>query len=166
MPKAQVVAYTGIHTANALTRECMETPEGKKTMLDYALAYGDKAKVYIMLGGNGLGFDESTFIAGYRAFLAAVRKQYPKAKIYIQSMTPVTDYVHRTYPSVSSELIEQYNLAIQQMAKEEKVYYLDVASALMDGNGRLPAQASPDGMHFTPEYYMKWFAYLRNHTAP
>jgi lysophospholipase L1-like esterase len=167
MPNAKVIAFTGIATVNALTSECIDTDEGRKTMLDAALAYGDQKKVYIMLGGNGLGYDEETFIAGYREFVDGVKAQYPNATIYIQSMTPVTDYAYLTYPSVSNELIEQYNVAIHDMAKEKGVVYLDVAEALMDDSGRLPDAASPvDGMHFSPEYYAKWFAYLRNHAIP
>jgi lysophospholipase L1-like esterase len=167
MPNAKVIAFTGIATVNALTSECIDTDSGRKTMLDAALAYGDKKKVYIMLGGNGLGYDEETFIAGYREFVDGVKAQYPKATIYIQSMTPVTDYAYLTYPSVSNELIENYNIAIHDMAKEKGVVYLDVAEALMNDAGKLPETASPvDGMHFTPEYYAKWFAYLRNHAIP
>jgi lysophospholipase L1-like esterase len=167
MPNAKVIAFTGIATVNAMTSECIDTDDGRKTMLDAALAYGDKKKVYIMLGGNGLGYDKETFIAGYRDFVDGVKAQYPAATIYIQSMTPVTDYAYLTYPSVSNELIEEYNIAIHDMAKEKGVVYLDVAEALMDDAGKLPDTASPvDGMHFAPEYYAKWFAYLRNHAIP
>ena len=166
MPNAKVVAFTGIGTFNVATKECIMTNDGRKTLLDAAKEYGDKAKVYIMLGGNGLASDKESFIADYRAFLQQVKGQYPNAVIYIQTMTPVTDDAHKTYPSVSNAIIEEYNLAIQDMAKAEGLPFLDVASALMDEKGRLPAQASPvDGMHFSAEYYAKWFAYLRTHTV-
>lgn len=165
-PNADVIAFTGISTVNALSNECIDTDEGLQTMLDAAKAKGEKKKVYIMLGGNGLGYDRETFIRGYEEFVDAVKEQYLGALIYVQSMTPVTDYAYLTYPSVSNELIEEYNLAIHDMAKAKGVLYLDVAGALMDENSKLPDDASPvDGMHFSPEYYAKWFAYLRNHAA-
>ena len=166
MPNARVMAFTGIGTFNVATKECIMTDDGRKTLLDAALQYGEKAKVYIMLGGNGLGSDKESFVADYRNFLRMVKAQYPKSLIYVQTMTPVTDDAYKTYPSVSNAIIEEYNLALQDMAQEERVLFLDVASALMDENGKLPKQASPvDGMHFSAEYYTKWFDYLRTHTA-
>jgi len=50
--------------------------------------------------------------------------------------------------------------------KEKQVYYLNVAECMKDENGMLPDAASPaDGMHFGPEYYNKWFDYLKQHTV-
>ncbi|MCL2055957.1 MAG: GDSL-type esterase/lipase family protein [Oscillospiraceae bacterium] len=166
MPNAKVVAFTGINTVSAFTKPCIEVDGELLTMLDAAKGYGEKGKVYIMLGGNGLGYDKETFIAGYIKFLQAVGEQYPGAVIYIQSMTPVTDEAYRTYPSVSNERLTEYNIEIYNMAREQGVVFLDAASALMDEDGKLPVDASPvDGLHFTPEYYAKWFTFLRSHTA-
>ena len=37
---------------------------------------------------------------------------------------------------------------------------------MKDENGMLPDEASPaDGMHFGPDYYTKWFEYLKTHTV-
>lgn len=166
MPNTDVIAFTGISTVNAVSKECIDTESGRKTMLDAAKELGEKSKVYILLGGNGLGYDKQTFIKGYKEFVGAVKLQYPDARIYIQTMPPVTDYATDTYPSVSNEIIHEFNLAIQDMARSEGVLLVDIASALMDENGKLPEEASPvDGMHFTPEYYTKWFHYLRTHTG-
>ena len=49
---------------------------------------------------------------------------------------------------------------------EKEVYYLNVAECMKDENGMLPDEASPaDGMHFGPDYYSKWFEYLKRHTV-
>lgn len=166
MKNAKVVAYTGINTVNINTKEVIKTQTGTVTILEAAKQYGDMGKVYVMLGANGLDFDNATFIDGYRTFLKSVKAQYPAATIYVQSMLPITQEAYKTYPSLNNEKMEAYNLEIMALAKELGVNYLDVASALMDENGELPMDASPlDGVHITAEYYAKWFNYLKTHTT-
>ena len=55
--------------------------------------------------------------------------------------------------------------AIMQMAGEKKVYYVNVAEAIKDENGCLPADVGADGMHFGPSTYNLWLDYLRDHYA-
>lgn len=170
---AAVVAMTGINPENINYKECIEvtTEDGAEqllTVLEAArLLYGERNKIYIMLGGNGTGYDKETFISNYKRFLDSVKAQYPGATIYLQSMTPVVEgYQNRFDPGLNNDKIDEYNLEIMALAKREKVFYLDVASALKDETGALPKEASPvDGMHFQPEYYMKWFDYLKTHTV-
>lgn len=165
MKNASVVAFTGINTHSINTKEVIDTPNGRVTMLEAAKQYGNKKKVYIMLGANGIDFDKPTFIEGYRQFVLSVKAQYPGAVIYLQSMTPVTKDCYLTYPSVNNEKLEEYNISIMALSNELKVYYVDVAQALMDENGELPKEASVDGMHMSAEYYTKWFDYLKTHTV-
>ena len=54
---------------------------------------------------------------------------------------------------------------IVELAQEHQVALLDVAGALSDENGILPADATADGVHFTKAWYQKWLAYLMNHTV-
>ena len=169
MDNTAVIAFQGINPININTKEAVDVKgDGNRvTMLNAAKAqYPDRKKVYIMLGGNGLDLDEESFISGYKTFLQSVKQAYPGAKIFIQTMTPVTDNAHLVYPSVSNEKIDRYNLAIMALAQEEKVYFVDVAAALMNAEGKLPLEASPaDGMHIGGEYYHKWFDYLMSHTV-
>ena len=169
MDNAAVIAFQGINPININTKETVDiNGDGNRmTMLDAATAlYPDRDKIYIMLGGNGLDLDEESFIGGYKTFLQSVKAAYPKAKIFLQTITPVTDNAHIVYPSVSNEKINRYNLAIMALAQEENVYFVDVAAALMNDEGKLPLEASPaDGMHLGGEYYHKWFDYLMYHTV-
>jgi len=160
------VAYPGVNPESANTDEVINTPDGKMTLLAAAKQYGDKKKVYIMLGGNGLWMGEKSFVAGYQTFIDGVKAQYPGAVIYLQSIMPVTVDAHIRYESADNEVIRSFNTRIQELARANNVYYLDVAQAVMDENGVLPKEASPlDGMHLTPEYYVKWFGYLKTHTV-
>lgn len=165
---AAVVAMTGINTDNINYKKVIDVGgEERVTILEAAVQEGPRKKVYIMLGGNGIGFEKASFIKGYRTFVDSVKEMYPDAVIYLQSMTPVVDdYVNEFDPEMNNQKIDEYNLEILALAKSEQVYYLDVASAFKDENGALPDEASPvDGIHFVPEYYHKWFDYLRTHTV-
>lgn len=165
---AAVVAMTGINPDNINYRQAIDTGEEERvTLLQAAAAHGERGKVYIMLGGNGLGLDMDAFIRGYKTFLDSVQQQYPGAVIYLQSITPVVEgYQNEFVPDIDNDKIDEYNREILALAQREGVYYLDVASALKDPEGNLPTEASPvDGMHFTPEYYTRWFDYLKTHTV-
>lgn len=160
------VAYPGINPQSANTEQVISTSDGKMTLLEAARQYGDKKKVYIMLGGNGLWMEETAFVSGYQTFIDSVKAQYPGAVIYLQSILPVTEDAHIRYESANNQTIRDFNRRIEKLAQENGAYYLDVAQAVMDENGALPKQASPlDGMHLTPEYYAKWFDYLKTHTV-
>ena len=62
--------------------------------------------------------------------------------------------------------IDECNEKLMAMAGEEQVYYVDVASAIKDETGGLPAEFTTDGLHFKGEYYNKWIDYLKEHTVP
>ena len=168
VPNIAVVATQGVNTMRANTAELIEINGSMLTMIDAAKTKGDRKKVYIMLGANSLDLDEKRFIDGYSTFVKSVRELYPDAVIYIQSITPVTVDVNKVYPGeyINNGQIVEYNALILGMANELGVHYVDVAQAMVDETGALPTEASPfDGMHLTPEYYIKWFDYLRSHTV-
>ena len=84
----------------------------------------------------------------------------------MQSILPVTASKEQSDPQFANSKIQEYNAALLNMAQEKKYYYLNVAEAFADENGRLPEEASPtDGMHFGPKYYEVWFEYLKKHVA-
>ena len=167
MPNAKVIAAQVINTISVNTDKVIALEDGNRvTMLEAASHCGEKGKIYIMFGGNSLGFERELFLDGYRDFVKSVKFQYPQSNIFLQSILPVTEYVHEKYPGVSNELINDYNTGIMELAKEMGVCYVDVAAAMVDEEGKLPAEASPsDGMHLSGPYYFKWFDYLRSHTA-
>ncbi len=160
------VAAIGVSPNTALTTPYIPTRDGGKvTILEAAKAYGQRNKVYIMLGGNGLWQDKASFIADYQKFIDAVREQYPGAIIYIQSMTPVARGVENKYPSVTYQKVLEYNQAIAQLARDNNLPFVNVFEALCDEEGYLPEGVSADGLHLSAEYYFKWFDYLKSHTV-
>jgi lysophospholipase L1-like esterase len=113
-----------------------------------------------MFGAASLPLELEDFLEFYADFIDAVRIQYPGARVFVQSVPPVT----RDAP-LSNDRIDEYNLALMQLAREKRAHFLDVNSALLDESGRLPENFAPsDGIHLGAEAYYIWFEYLRWHT--
>ena len=72
-----------------------------------------------------------------------------------------------TLPNVHPQVIQAISMTTQ-VEKPGAVGVLEfysVASALIDENGILPAEATVDGVHFTKAWYQKWLEYLMCHTV-
>ena len=166
MKNAPVIAYTGINTNTVLSRAVIKTNSGKVTFLQAMSKYNPQ-HIYIMMGINGIAFQtKSQLISGYSQFVDSVKWQHPNAVIYLQSILPVTDKKQRNDSRFANSKINEYNVAIAQLASEKGVYYLNVAEAFKDGYGNLPNAASPnDGIHFGTSYYKRWIEYLKRHTV-
>lgn len=117
-----------------------------------------------MFGLNELGWDyPSVFKEDYGKVIDAVRQRQPNAKIYIQSLLPVSAAAsQKNTNNVNNPRIREYNALLKELAQEKKVVYLDVASALQDAQGNLPDEASADGIHPNIAYCHRWVDYIRD----
>ena len=165
MTNATVVAARGINLDNVFTDDQIRTAQGNSTVMG-ALEAAEPKKIYIMFGANGVGwFTEQHFTDVYTKFVQAVKEQHPDSQIYLQSILPVTQEFADSREDISNDKINRYNELVVEIAEEQKVHYLDVASAFKDEKGCLPEDSNGDGMHFGNKYYQKWFDYLKSHTA-
>ena len=164
MSNATVLSHTGLGLDNIYTKEVVEQADGTKISVIDALELEENVgKIYILMGPNSIGYNKETFISKYGLIVDTVKQLHPDAIIYVQSMLPVTK--SNNY-KLDNAVIDEYNLALIDMAEEKEVFYLDVNSALKGPDGALPTEASPaDGMHFNATYYQKWFDYLKTHTV-
>lgn len=165
MTNATVVAARGINLDNVFTDDQIRTAQGNSTVMG-ALEAAEPKKIYIMFGANGVGwFTEQHFTDVYTKFVQAVKEQHPDSQIYLQSILPVTQEFDDSREDISNDKINRYNELVVEIAEEQKVHYLDVASAFKDEKGCLPEDSNGDGMHFGNKYYQKWFDYLKSHTV-
>ena len=165
MTNATVVAARGINPDNVFTDDQIRTAQGNSTVMG-ALEAAEPKKIYIMFGANGVGwFTEQHFTDVYTKFVQAVKEQHPDSQIYLQSILPVTQEFDDSREDISNDKINRYNELVVEIAEEQKVHYLDVASAFKDEKGCLPEDSNGDGMHFGNKYYQKWFDYLKSHTV-
>ena len=143
--------------------------DGGKYTVEQALEKGPQyAKIYISLGINELGyFNDEAFHQTFGDFLKQVKASQPGAVLYLENLVPVVGRSKcRQQPYyVNNDRVAAYNAIFPQLAEEYQVVLLDVADALTDENGILPADATVDGVHFTKAWYQKWLAYLMEHTV-
>lgn len=162
----KVVASTGINPQTILTKDCIEQPDGSAVTVLHAIASRNPGKIYVMLGSNGVAFiGKEKLIELYGEFVDNLKSAHPDSDIYLQSILPVTHAKETEDDRYANSKIDEYNAAIMQMAGEKNVYYVNVAEAVKDENGYLPADVGADGMHFGPSTYNLWLDYLREHYA-
>lgn len=162
---AAVVAAIGATPATALEEPLIRTTGGMYTMLEAAQEMGPRYKIYIMLGSQGLTLNTYVFTDGYRQFIYAVRAQYPDATVYIMSMPPVAAHVGEHHPEVSRERVIELNWHIAELARASGLHFLNIFDALAGADGYLPAHASIDGLHLSPEYHFILLDFLKSHTV-
>lgn len=131
-----------------------------------ALEQADYGKVYIMLGMNELGWVyESVFADEYGKIIDVIRESHPDAEIYVQSIIPVSRWKDGSNDIYTNANVVRLQKALAEMCMEKGVHYVNVAEAVQDADGFLPSDATPDGLHLTPEYCKIWLDYLRTHTV-
>ena len=171
--------YSGIGcgknlTSNGLSIFKLDTKKalkvnGKECTLLEALDQAQYGKVYLSLGINELGFyDDQGFYDSYCRAIDSIRASQPNAVIYIQGLIPVNET--RVMETSKREYLENnhlrvYNDLMRKAAQEKNVVFLDLYSEFADENGRLPYDASKDGVHLTGTYCKKWLGYLQTHTV-
>ena len=164
LPNATFYATQGLMVDTFFSKKFVKAGGGKITIPD-AMKNQTFKKVYIMLGVNELGWAyEKVFIQKYGEVVDKVKGLQPDAKIYVQSILPVTKAKSDGDAIYNNTKISRYNELIEQMCREKGVTYLHVADAVGLDNGALPAGSATDGVHLNREYCYKWLDYLKTHT--
>lgn len=157
--KSEVLSSEGMTAYSAITRKY--SFNGTKQIITDTVVSKNPERIYVLLGSNDIanGYSEKTFIANYGKLVSQLRTMNPTAKIYVQSIFPVTA-AYESGSHITNMKIDEFNTALKQLCKDEGSIYLDVASVLKDADGKLPGKASGDGLHLKKAYYQKWFDYL------
>lgn len=139
--------------------------DGRTVTVMDALQEQKYKKIYIMFGINELGWPyDDLFIEQYAKMIHDIKQLEPDAIIYVENIIPVSAARSATDPIYNNENVRRFNEMVEQVCREQNVVYLDVASALADEDGALPANASTDGVHCNKEYCEIWLNYLKNNT--
>ena len=158
------LSYKGLMVSELEDKKVKFTVSGITDTVMGALGKAAYGKVYIMLGVNELGwYNDQKFYETYTQEVQRVKELQPGAVIYLQSILPVTRAESDNHAYFTNENIVRYNGLIAQVAEEQQVFYLDVASALMEEDGALPEESSTDGIHLKKAYYKVWYEYLQTH---
>lgn len=137
---------------------------GEKYLVDDGAAAIGAKKIFIMLGMNDIGlYGVDGAVDGMKIITERIQKACPDAVIYIQSVTPML--VDSQLTDLNNTTIAEFNEKVKPICQERGYKYLDVASALDDGNGNLVYEycGDPDamGLHFSDEGCKVWADYLK-----
>ena len=161
---ADYLTAVGLMVDTIFTQPYIKQGDKKVTVMD-ALAGMEFSKVYIMLGVNELGWVYSSiFQEYYGRIIDRIREINPDAIIYIESILPVSAEKSEKDSVYNNPRIDEFNQLLKDLAAEKEVYYLNVAEAVADETGCLPAEGTFDGVHLKPDYCKLWKEYLTTHT--
>lgn len=114
--------------------------------------------VFIMLGSDDLLMPvddpKELFRNDLTKLVNRIRELLPDCKIYLQSITPVTQEALAQQPRYAR--IGEYNELLRDLADELSIPYVDIG-VLAEENPDLFAE---DGVHFKEEFYQLWLEKL------
>ncbi len=108
--------------------------------------------IYVMAGINDLrkGADDEVILHNYRRIIRKLRQSHPRTQIFVQTILPTH------LPKISNSRIRHINIQLAQIAKDEKVNYLNIHSWFADTDGNLRSDLTTDGLHLSAEGYDVW----------
>ena len=157
-------AATGFQLYKYDTMNVVNTDSGKVPILN-AIPYDTFTKIYIKVGLNEMGGNDSAFISKYAEFIARLREVEPRAIIYIHGILPVTAAKSGSDKVHNNTNVYARNESLKVLAAEQGAYYLDVGSVFTGADGCLPAEMAADGIHLKAQYMDIWKKYLMEHAV-
>lgn len=159
---ADYFAKVGLNVKSATTDS---TDTGSRPVIEELNSTKVYKKIFMMFGENELGWpNPDIFVDEYSDLIKKAKQYQPEAKIYLLSITPVSEEVSKTSTDgTTNENVVKYNKLIKQLAKDENVVYCDIYDAVVNDSGVLPKDAATDGIHFDSVYYKKCLIYIQEH---
>lgn len=151
---------SGLTAAPVLNRGIIgDHVAGVEARLDEVLRH-KPSLVLLEVGINDLLFGNPTakIVDGYRAILERLRRESPSTIVVMHSVLPVNNHIKRV--GVSNASIRVLNEALETLAIELRLSYLDLQAILTDGTGNLSASFTEDGIHLNGAGYERWRAAL------
>lgn len=141
----------------------------KMALADSVKASGAK-KVYIMLGMNDLApYGVDGAVNNMQTLIEGILEKTPDAQIFVESATPLVAAQNVESHKLKNSNIALYNQKLSALCQQKGWYFVNVWSAVQDGNGNLISSycSDPDsmGIHFTDTGCEVWLDYLYTHTA-
>ena len=123
--------------------------------------------IFVAIGINDLlqGVSDDTIVENHRAIANELRRAHPNSRVVLQSLFP-----HRgaqsswegrdRLRSVTRERLQRINRRLAQVARDERVGFLDLFPMFADSKGDLHPDLTTDGLHLSDRGYLVWRAAL------
>ena len=134
--------------------------EGELT-LEQLLSSHTYGKIYLMLGINELGYNQSTTLQRYSELVQRIRTLQPDAYILLEANLHVGADRSDSDDVINNPAIDSFNAQVAALADNETIFYLDVNSYFDDEDGNLKSDCTSDGVHVYGKYYAEWGEWLR-----
>lgn len=130
-------------------------------------------KIFINIGTNDIGdhsYVQDKLIVEYRNLLNEIKTRLPDARIYVMAYYPVNakddfgfpEEIHKAqFKTRTNEAIANANKAVEKMAGELHLPFINVNNGLTDGEGNLKKELSTDGIHMYASAYHQILSNLR-----
>ncbi|MDO5602423.1 MAG: SGNH/GDSL hydrolase family protein, partial [Oscillospiraceae bacterium] len=132
-----------------------------------AIALMQPRRIVMNFGTNNADGTTSpeAFVAYYRTALKAIKEASPNTEIIISSIAPMAQ--QRSYNNISMKVVDSFNQALMEMAKEDGYRFLNAAEELKDEKtGYIKnAYISNDGLHFSEAGCKAYIDYFLRHAS-
>ena len=110
--------------------------------------------IFISYGINdvnlGLWPTAQEYARDFGARIDELRKSFPEAEIYVNSILPATDDAIEQHPLW--EKLPEYSEAVRQMCEQKEICFIDNTSIVEDHKDLY----AMDGVHIAPDFYHYW----------
>ena len=120
---------------------------------------GQPKKIFIMGGVNDISHDVSgdSIARAIEKLIVLIKTRSPRTKIYLQSMLPFNNDVRLWKLLKDREhVVVEGNRALEQVARRQRVTWIDLYPLFVDENGKLKAEYTNDGLHLLGPAYLIW----------
>ena len=127
---------------------------------------GQPRKLFIMCGVNDISHDVSadSIARAMERLIVMVKQGSPRTKIYLQSLLPFNNDV-REWKLLKGRdhVVVEANRLLEQVARRQRVTWINLYPLFVDDQGRLRADLTNDGLHLMGKGYLIWRDALRPH---
>ena len=139
-----------------------DTTEGVINRLKVSLYDIEPSKIVLLIGINDMNmkWEDSRILTNYETILSGIKTNLPNAMVYPLSITPMNKTVETYAGWINAEnankKAKELNVEIENLANKYSYTYLDLHSKLVDSEGFLSEEYSPDGIHFGSGGFAVW----------
>lgn len=141
-----------------LPKECVIAGAGATAGFTYdkigVLSKKKPDNIFIMLGSDDMlwpkGDPKVLFENDLTRLIKKIKEEVPNSKIYLESITPVTQEALNQEPRYKN--INEYNELLKELAGKLAVNYVDIGALVKEN----PNVFAEDGIHFKKEFYQLW----------